>query len=205
MKRQLKGPWLASSQLSIHSLMICGQLMRYGDNNAPQVDEVPRDISTIDEALIGTKASRSMTKLQDNNHLQLTREHVLHVGLSMEEQFEAHVEPMMEEDEQSSFGQATDLEQIDAQTVSKVAVVPNNGSLWAHIDGACNIARLPLHNGERDAESPCYMNYAGCNTHRMEGLFYVSEFMRLIPLLGLDGERCWFGTRWSGLESWRWS
>ena len=41
-------------------------------------------------------------------HIQLTDEHVLHVGLSMEEQLEAHVEPMMEEDVQPSFRLAID-------------------------------------------------------------------------------------------------
>jgi len=35
---------------------------------------------------IGIEASRSMTELLDDNHLQLTGEHVSHVGLSMEEQ-----------------------------------------------------------------------------------------------------------------------
>ena len=49
-----------------------------------------------------------MTELRDNNHLQLTDEKLLHVGLSMEEQLEAHVEPMMEEDVQPSFGLAID-------------------------------------------------------------------------------------------------
>ena len=39
-----------------------------------------------------------MTELQNDNHLQLIDEHVLHVGLSMEEKLEAHVKPMMEED-----------------------------------------------------------------------------------------------------------
>ena len=34
-----------------------------GDSNAPQVDEVPRDISTIDEEPIGTKASKYMIEL----------------------------------------------------------------------------------------------------------------------------------------------
>lgn len=66
------------------------------------------DISNVDEDPIGTKASRSMTELSDDNHLQLTGQHVLHVGLYMEEQLEAHVEPMMEEDVQPSFGLAID-------------------------------------------------------------------------------------------------
>ena len=39
-----------------------------GDNNAPQVDEVPEDSSTIVEDPIGTQVSRSMTKLPDDSH-----------------------------------------------------------------------------------------------------------------------------------------
>lgn len=65
-----------------------------------------------------------------------------------------HVEPMVEEDEQFFLGPATDLEMIDAWIVNRVAILPDNSSLWAYIDGACNIARLPLHHGERDAETP---------------------------------------------------
>ena len=65
-----------------------------------------------------------------------------------------HVEPMVEEDEQSSLGPSTNLELLDAQTVNRFAVLPDNSSLWAYIDGACNIARLPLHHRERDAETP---------------------------------------------------
>jgi len=49
-----------------------------------------------------------MTELQNGNHLQLTDEHVLHVGLSMEEQLEAHAKPMMKEDVKPSFGIAID-------------------------------------------------------------------------------------------------
>ena len=56
------------------------------------------DISTVHEELIGIKASRSMTELPEDSHLQLTEEHVLRVGLSMEEHSKAHVEPVMEED-----------------------------------------------------------------------------------------------------------
>lgn len=51
---------------------------------------------------------RFMIELQNDNHLQLTDEHVVHVGLSMEEQSEVHVEPMMEEDVHPSFGLAID-------------------------------------------------------------------------------------------------
>ena len=40
--------------------------------------------TTIGEVSID-EASRSMTELQNESHLQLTDEHVLHVQLSMEE------------------------------------------------------------------------------------------------------------------------
>lgn len=56
-----------------------------GDSSTPQVDEVPGDISTIDEEPIGIGASRSMTELPNDNHLQLIDEDVLYDGLSMEE------------------------------------------------------------------------------------------------------------------------
>ena len=75
-----------------------------GDNNAPQVGEVPEDSSTVVEELIGTEAPRSMTELPDNSHLQLTGEHIMHIGLSMEEQSKVHVELVMEEDVQPSLG-----------------------------------------------------------------------------------------------------
>lgn len=53
------------------------------DSGTPQVDEVLRDISTIDEEPIGIEASRSMTEHQDDMDLQFTSEHVLNVRLSM--------------------------------------------------------------------------------------------------------------------------
>jgi len=74
------------------------------DSSAPNVDEVPRGIPTVDEEPIGTEASRAMKELSDDSHLQLTGEHVLHVGLFMEEQLEACVESMMDEGVQPSFG-----------------------------------------------------------------------------------------------------
>ena len=55
----------------------------------PLVAPVYRLVETIEHTSILEvsidEASRSMTELQDDNHLQLTDEHVLHVGLSMEE------------------------------------------------------------------------------------------------------------------------
>ena len=41
--------------------------------------------STIVEEPIGIEASRSMTELSNDNQMQLTSEHVLCVGVSMEE------------------------------------------------------------------------------------------------------------------------
>ena len=55
------------------------------DSNASQVDEVSGDSSTIVEEPIGTKSSRSVIEFSDNNHMQLTSEHVLCVEVSMEE------------------------------------------------------------------------------------------------------------------------
>ena len=124
-----------------------------GNSSARQDDEVSRDITTLDEERIGTEAPRSMIELWDDNHLQQHGEHIEGCELFMEALFVAHVEPMVEEDEQSSLGPTTDLELINA-TVNRVAVLPDSSSLWAYIDGACNIARLPLHHGERDAETP---------------------------------------------------
>ena len=43
------------------------------------------DNSTVVEEPIGTNSSRSMIELSDENHMKLTSEHVLHVGVSMEE------------------------------------------------------------------------------------------------------------------------
>ena len=44
-----------------------------------------RENSTVVEEPIGREASRSMIELSDDNHMQLTSEHVLRVGVSMEE------------------------------------------------------------------------------------------------------------------------
>ena len=49
------------------------------DSNASQVDEVSGDNSTVVESSIGTEACKSMTELSDDNHMQLTNEHVLRV------------------------------------------------------------------------------------------------------------------------------
>lgn len=75
-----------------------------GYNNAPQVVEAPKDSSTVVEETIGIEASRSMTKLPDKSHLKLTSEHIMHIGLSMEEQLKDHVKLVMEEDVQPSLG-----------------------------------------------------------------------------------------------------
>lgn len=40
-----------------------------------------------------------------------------------------HIEPMVEEDEQSSLGSTNDLELIDALTINIVVVLPDNSSL----------------------------------------------------------------------------
>ena len=95
-----------------------------GDSNTQEVDEVLGDISIIDEESIGTKASRYVMDFPDDSYLSLIVEDVMHDELSLEGQLVAHVEPMVEEDEQSSFGLATDLDQIDAQTVSKATILP---------------------------------------------------------------------------------
>lgn len=60
-----------------------------GDSIAQHVGEVLGDITIVDEELIGIEAPRSMTKLLDDSHLQLTGDDVLYDGLSMEEQLEA--------------------------------------------------------------------------------------------------------------------
>ena len=57
----------------------------FDDSNTSHVDEVSWDNSTIVEEPIGTEASRSMTKLSDDNHMQLTSEHALCVEVSIEE------------------------------------------------------------------------------------------------------------------------
>jgi len=133
---------------------ISGVVTEFSDDSSTQQDdEVSRDITTLDEEPIGTKAPRSTIELRDDNHLQQHGEHIKGRELVMEGQFVTHVEPMVEEDEKSSLGPTIDLELINAQTVNRVALLPDNSSLWAYIDGACNIARLPLHHEERDLET----------------------------------------------------
>lgn len=117
-----------------------------GDSSTPQVDEVPGDISIVDEELIGIEASKSMTELSNNNHLQLTGENVLHNGFSMEKQLEAHVEPM-EEDVQPSFGLAIYEGQHRDHTL-----VFQHSLLQRRTDRICNIISSSLHNGLREAE-----------------------------------------------------
>ena len=48
--------------------------------------------------------------------------HVMHDELFGESQLEVHVEPIIKEDEQPSFGPAIDEEQTNAQTASGVVV-----------------------------------------------------------------------------------
>jgi len=61
----------------------------------------------------------------------------------LESQLEAHVEPMMDEDEQLSFGLAIDKEQTNAQAVNRAIVILDSIPLHEYIDRACNIV-FPL-------------------------------------------------------------
>ena len=88
-----------------------------------------------------------MTKLQNDNHLQLTDEHALHVGLFMEEQLEVHVEPMIAEDVQPSFGLAIDEGKHRYHTLGF-----QHGLLQRHIDRIYNIISPPVCIGLREAE-----------------------------------------------------
>jgi len=117
------------------------------DSSTLQGDEVSGDIPTIDEELIGTEASRSMTELSDDSHLQLTGGHVLHVGLSMEEQSEARVESMMDDDVQPSFGLAIDEGQHRDHTLGF-----QHSLLKRHTNGICSVVSPPLCIGLRKAE-----------------------------------------------------
>jgi len=83
----------------------------------------------------------------DESHLQLTNEHVLHVGLSREEQLEAHVEPMMEEDMQPSIGLASD----EGQHRDHMLGFQHN-SLQRHTDRIYNIINPSLRIGLREAD-----------------------------------------------------
>lgn len=52
----------------------------------------------------------AMTEFLDDNHLQQHGEHIEGCQIVMEGQIVIHVEPMVEEDEQSSFGPGTNLD-----------------------------------------------------------------------------------------------
>lgn len=83
----------------------------------------------------------------DDSHLQLTGEHVLHVGLSMEEKSEAHVESMMDEDVQPSFGLAFDEGKHREHTLEF-----QHTSLKRHTYGIYNVVRPPLCIGLREED-----------------------------------------------------
>ena len=104
---------------------------------------MPRGISTFDEELIGTEASRFVTKFLDGSYLLLIVEDVMHDELCVEGQLVAHVEPMVEEDEQPSFGPTIDEEQTNAQVSNRVVVLSYNIVLKEYIDRSCNMV-FPL-------------------------------------------------------------
>lgn len=54
------------------------------DRSAQQIDEVSGDISTVDEELIGTEESRSLTEFPDRSYLSLIVENVMHDEISVE-------------------------------------------------------------------------------------------------------------------------
>lgn len=63
----------------------------------------------------------------------------------------AHVEPMVEEDEQPCLGSSINEEKIDASTIIQVAVLSdNNNPLQTYVGGTCNNVRLPLLYRERE-------------------------------------------------------
>jgi len=117
-----------------------------GDSNPPQVDEEPEDNSTIVKELIGTEASKSMMELPDDSRLQLTGEHIVHIGLSMKEHSEAHVELVME-DVQPSFRLAIDEGQHRGHTLGF-----QHSSIQRHTGGVYNVINPPLRIGLREAK-----------------------------------------------------
>lgn len=58
---------------------------------------------------------------------QFIVEHSAYDGPSLESQLVAHVEPMMEEDEQTSLGQTIDEERAIAQTTTREVIFANIG------------------------------------------------------------------------------
>lgn len=62
------------------------------------------DIFTIDAELIGTEVCRYVIEFSDDSYLSLIIEDLMHDQLTVEGQLVAHVEPMVEEDEQLSLG-----------------------------------------------------------------------------------------------------
>lgn len=92
-----------------------------------RVEHTPMGPSN-DEVPIGTEASRFMTELSEENQLWLTGEDVLHDGLSIEEQLEAHIEVVTEEDVQPSFGLAIDEGQ-EGSTLLDFSIVYFKGML----------------------------------------------------------------------------
>jgi len=93
-----------------------------------------------------------MTEFLDHGHLKHHGEHIKGCELVTEGRFVTHIKPMVEEDEQSYFGQTIDLKPTDVKTITRATIPPYNFSLWAYIDGTCNIARLPLHSREGGAK-----------------------------------------------------
>ena len=69
-----------------------------GDSSTRHDDEVLRDITTLDEELIGTKAPISTIELQGYSHLQ-HGDNIEGCDLVMLGKFMTHIEPMVEEDE----------------------------------------------------------------------------------------------------------
>lgn len=105
------------------------------------------DVSTIDEEPIGIEAFSSMTELPDDSHLQLAGEDVLYDGLIVEEQLEAHVEIVMEEDAQLPLGLDINKGQRREHTLGFQHSLPQR-----HVDGVYNIIISPLCIGLREAE-----------------------------------------------------
>jgi len=107
---------------------------------------------SINKIPIGTMVSRVMTEFLDDSQLQQNGENAMHDESFVEGQLVAHVEPMVEEDEQPSLGSTIDGEKVNASATSRDVILSDNNPLQTYIDKTCNTVRLPSFFKEREAE-----------------------------------------------------
>lgn len=139
--------------------------------------------------------------IQHGEHIEKGEldEDVMHDELYMEGQLQAHVDPMMKEDELPYFGSTIDKGHINAQATSRVAVLLDNNPLHEYIDKACSMVCPLLSILKRGARFPrqvLLIDWA--QLHELS----MVQHSGLVPYIGAHASNPFHRMDWRDIMSW---